>query len=490
MSLPRFLSIPLVAVLAVSCATNPATGKRELSLIGEGQEVELGKSAASEVSATLGLYHDDSLQAYVDQVGQRLAAASERPKLDWSFKVVDDPGVNAFALPGGYIYVTRGLLAHSRSEAEMAAVLGHEIGHVTARHSVSQISKAQLAQIGLGVGMILKPSLQPYGQIGQAGLSLLMLKYGRDDENEADDLGLRYSTRVGYPPEAMPEVLRMLDRVSGQVKTGRVPTWLSTHPSPGSRLARIGPKLKQLEPEESLGERQDAFLRHVDGLVYGPDPREGFVHRGTFYHPSMAFEMDFPDDFVVSNTKQAVGAISARRDAVVVLTLARRPSAQAAAREFFSQSGVQEGRAWRSNIGGSDTVAREFGATTESMSLRGVAAFVEHDNRVFQLLAYTPEQLWSRYDNVLADSIESFRRLTERRYLNVQPMRIQVVSAPRGMTIAEVAERYRSLVDVEDLALLNGVTTRSTLEPGQRVKVVVGDTLSREILREQERREQ
>ena len=164
---------------------NPATGERQLTLIGEAQEIQMGREADQEISASLGLYADEAAQRYVSALGQELAAKSERPDLPWSFKVVDDPIVNAFALPGGFIYVTRGIMAHLSSEAELVAVLGHEIGHVTGRHSVERLSKAQLANVGLGVGMIVSPRFRQFGDLAQMGMGLLFLKYSRDDEREA-----------------------------------------------------------------------------------------------------------------------------------------------------------------------------------------------------------------------------------------------------------------------------------------------------------------
>jgi predicted Zn-dependent protease len=484
----RVPSLLTIAALACACATNPATGRRELSLVSEKQEIELGRGAAEEVRGTIGLYEDDSLAAYVNAAGQRLAAVAERPKLQWTFAVADDASVNAFALPGGYVYLTRGLLAHLDSEAEMAAVLGHEIAHVTARHSVSQISKAQLASFGLGLGMILKPELRNYGQLGQAGLSLLMLKYGRDDENEADELGLRYMSRAGYPTDAMPEVLQMLGRVSGNEKGGRVPTWLSTHPNPDSRLARVRKEIDEGSlASGARGERRETYLRRLDGLVYGSDPREGFTRGRRFHHPAMAFQIDFPDGFEISNTKQAVGAISARRDAIVVLTLSGRSSADSAAREFFAQSGIQEGRESRASLRGADALVREFAATSGDLTVRGLAAFVEHDRHVFQILAYTPSALWASYDGALEGSLESFRRLTDRRLLAVEPMRVRLVAAPRSMTLAELAGREGVSISPRELALLNGVDEDEPLRSGRLVKIVVGDELAQEIVREQAR---
>src|SRR5438874_4126399 len=225
--------LPLAAALAAGlvsgCATNPATGARQLMLISESQEIAMGRDYDKQVVASIGLYPDSGLQRYLQQFGTRLAATSERPNLPWTFRVVDDPVVNAFALPGGFIYVTRGIFAHLNSEAELAGVVGHEIGHVTARHSVSQLSKQQLAQLGLAVGTTASPDFERFAGLASAGLGVLFLKYSRDAERQADDLGLRYMWRASYDAREMPHVFQMLARVSQAQAGGRVPERLP-HP--------------------------------------------------------------------------------------------------------------------------------------------------------------------------------------------------------------------------------------------------------------------
>jgi len=332
------LALPLTAGLAVACATNPVTGRSQLALISVDQEIAMGREAHQQVLQTIGAYEDPELQRYVDRIGQRLAAASERPDLPWTFTVVDDPSVNAFALPGGFIYLTRGILTHMESEAEMVSVLGHEIGHVTARHSVEQISRAQLAQIGLVAGMVVSPELRNYGDLASTGLQVMFLKFSRDDERQADALGLRYMNQAGYEAREMVEMFRTLERVSEGSSGGRLPDWLATHPNPENRLERIQQSIAATAPE-MLGHTVDRnpFLRQVDGIAFGPDPREGYFVGNAFYHPELAFSLRFPQGWRTSNQKQAVGAISPGEDAVVVLTLAEGSSPREAAQRFFSQ---------------------------------------------------------------------------------------------------------------------------------------------------------
>lgn len=477
--------IPALLVVA-ACATNPATGKRQVALISEEQEIAMGREADQQISQQLGLYPDQDLQAYVNRVGQKLAASSERPNLPWTFRVVDDPTVNAFALPGGKIYVTRGLLTHLTSEAELASVLGHEIGHVTGRHSVEQMSKAQLAQIGLIAGMIVKPELaRQYGDIATQGLQLLFLKYGRDDERQADDLGLRYIDKENYDPREMPGVFETLRRVSAQQGAGgKVPGWLATHPSEEERIHTISSKVAQLESGgASFANRtvnREGYLKQIDNVTFGQNPREGYFVGNTFIQPELAIQMRFPQGWRTSNEKSAVGALSPNQDALIVVTLSDQNSPQAASQQFFSQQGVQQGQALQADLGGLPAVARVFGAQTQQGDLRGIVAFVENNNRVYRIMGYTSSQRWGTYDNVIADSVGTFERVTDRNALNVEPKRVDVVSIPNSMTLDEFARRYPSTVDMATLAIINQADQNTRFPAGAEVKRVVGGQLPTE----------
>ncbi len=468
------------ALTVAACATNPATGERQLAFMGQGQEIALGQQADKEIAAAMGLYPDQEVQAYVERLGKSLAAKSERPDLPWTFRVVDDPVVNAFALPGGFIYVTRGLITHLTSEAELASVLGHEIGHVTGRHTVERLSKAQLASVGLAVGMILQPELRNYGDLAQAGLGLLFLKYSRDDERQADDLGLRYLNNANYDPREMVEVFDVLRRVSAkQGEGGRIPGWLATHPTPEKRIETISAQVAKLGGDFSQRTvARQRYLETVDGVVFGENPREGYFRGNTFIQPELGFQIRFPEGWKTSNQRQAVGAISPRQDAVVVLTLSGRSSPEEAAREFFSQQGVQQGPALSASLGGVPAVARIFGvARQQQPSLQGIAAFAELGGKVYQLLGYTVQNHWNSYDTVLSSAIGSFERVTDRRALDVKPKRVDVVTLPSSMTLEEFARRYPSTVDLETLAIINQVDDDERLPAGLEVKRVVGGEL-------------
>ena len=470
----------LLSVLALSgaaCATNPATGERQISLVSESQEIQMGREADQAIVAQLGLYPDESLQQYVQQLGSRLAATSERPDLPWTFRVVDDPTVNAFALPGGFIYVTRGIMAYLESEAQLVSVLGHEIGHVTARHSVEQMSRQQLAQIGLAVGTIIRPDLAGVFDVAGAGLGLLFLKYGRDDERQSDDLGLRYMTRANYDPREMPDVFGLLEQVSQVEGAGRVPEWLSTHPDPGNRRDRITEAIAAL-PDQDFSNaivRGPEYVQRLDGMAFGQNPREGFFRDSEFLHPELAFELAFPQGWQTANQKQAVLAGSPNEDAILQLTLATQTSAVAAANAFLGQEGLEAGTPQRGDINGLPAVSAPFAAATQSGTVQGRAAWVEYGGNVYQLLGYAVQSQWSSYETAISRTIQSFDRLTDASALNVQPLRLDIVTLDRSLTFDEFARQNPDPVDAQRLALLNQVASGAQLSSGRLVKRVVGE---------------
>lgn len=463
--------------LALGCATNPATGRRELSLISESQEIQMGLEADSSIVASMGLDPDSARQRYVRQLGMQLARVSERPNLPWTFRVIDDPVVNAFAIPGGHVYVTRGIMAHLGNEAELAAVMGHEIGHVTARHSVSQMSRQQLAQIGLVVGTVLKPELQRYAGLASQGLGLLFLKYSRDDESQADELGLRYMRRADYDVRQMPDVFTLLDRVSKAGGGDRIPDWLSTHPNPVNRRQTIERDIAAL-PADSLGTivNRDGYLRHIDGMIYGDNPREGFFKGPEFYHPELRFRLAFPQGWQTQNQRQAVIALSPQQDALVQLSLAAQASPDAAARAFFGQQGVS-GSAGAGSVHGLAATAGEFTATTDQGAIAGLATFVGYEGRVYRILAYAGQDRWPGYAGTARRVAQSFDRLTDPALLDVQPWRLDIVTVPRGLTWAEFLRRYPGPASAEATALVNNMDVGARFPAGVEVKRIVGAPL-------------
>lgn len=473
------LPLLLVVVATLTCARNPATGKREIMLVSENQEIAMGKENDPAIVAQMGLVADSGLQRYVSDLGMALARKSERPNLPWSFRVLDDPTINAFAVPGGFIYVTRGILAHMNSEAELVMVLGHEVGHVTARHSAQQMTQQQLAGVGLMAGMVLAPELAQYAGAAQQGLGMLFLKFGRDDERQSDALGLRYMLRTGHDPRHAPAMFTMLARVSAASPAGRVPTWQSSHPDPEDRRGWMERAVAAL-PAESLGRivNREGYLQRITGLVYGNNPREGFFRGNVFLHPELQLSIDFPSGWQAQNQRQRVVAVSEKQDAVLQVQIeGQATSPEAAARSFYTENKLA-GTPQARQINGLPAQAGEFQAQTEDGSVvAGAVAFVSYRGAIYRILGFSPAQRWGEYGPAVVRTIQSFRPLTDQAILRIQPRRVTVVTLPRAMTVAEFAAAYPGPVGVKELALLNNVDEGARFAAGERVKRVVGDRL-------------
>jgi len=451
------------------------SGHRELALISEAQEIEMGRAGNTDIMSVFGIVPDADLQAYVNGVGQSLAALTERPKLPWDFTVIEDAAVNAFALPGGFIFVTRGLLTHINSEAELASVLGHESGHVAARHSVQQMSRQQLAAVGLGLGSVLSPTIAKFGDVAGAGVGLLFLKYGRDDENQADALGFRYALTGGYDTRQMSALFTMLQRDAQLSGAGRLPEWQSTHPDPGNRIASVDRMVGASGVDFSQTRRgEQEFLRRIDGLAYGEDPRAGYFDGQLFLHPAMAFTLRFPAGYRLRNAADAVTGVSAAGDAVVELRAASG-SAVEAARAFFGQEGMTPGQQSSGMIHGFRAISGGFTAATEGTdAVQGIATFIENNGTTLRVLGYTTVDRFAAQRAAFEAVGASFSALTDPVALARQPQRVHVMVVPRPMTLQQFNAQWPSQIPLAELAMINGMAPDAMLRTGQSIKQVLG----------------
>jgi predicted Zn-dependent protease len=456
----------------MACATNPVTGKSELSLVSESDEIKLGQQGKQDVARTIGLVNDQVLQSYVNSLGTALGQRSERPNLPWSYQVVDDPAVNAFALPGGPVFVTRGLLTYATSEAQLVSVLGHESGHIAAKHQVHEMSRQQVASLALGIGMIVRPELAQFGNLASQALSVLFLKFSRDQETQADALGFRYMLQDGYDPHEMESMFQILDRLSaGQ---GKVPQWLETHPDPGNRIQATEQRLAAAGTlPQGLKVNRDAYLQHVDGMVFGEDPRNGYFRGTTFLHPTLRFRFDFPNGWQTQNQATQVVAISQSQDAVIVLSSGTSTSPSQALTTFLGQQGISGQRSGNSAINGLPAAVGSFAAQTDQGVIAGWVAYVELDGSTYQLLGYTTNDRIQSYSSVLQQSIGSFQRLTDPAALSVRPHIVRLVRLSRAMTLTEFNQSYPSVIPIAQVAIINGVDANATLPAGATVKRVV-----------------
>lgn len=470
----------LAAVLAlVSCARNPVTGKRELA-ISEDKELALGAQNHPAILQQMGVYEDDDLDALLQRVGTEMAAKSHRPDLDWTFTMVDSDVVNAFAVPGGYVYFTRGILAHFNNEAEFAGVLGHEIGHVTARHSAQQLRKQQLAQVGMIAGALASNTVRQNFEAVNQGMQLLFLKYGRDAESESDQLGVEYSSQLGYDATYMAGFFQTIDRLQRQ-SGQEVPDFLSTHPDPLNREARVR-ELAGEWAEKLPGEQDDVgradYLRLIDGMIYGEDPAQGYTEGQTFYHPVLEFSFDYPRGWQLVNSPTQVQMGSPKQDAVVSFTLEQAANPEAAAQAWMEANQVQAQRGGAETINGLSAYRIEGVAATgqqggQQQEIAWVVTFVELDGQVYSFTGLTLASGARANAAALILPANSFGELTDPSYLNRQPERVRIASVAQPTTLKSfLSENGTSGGRLDELAILNGMALDAQLPSGTLVKLI------------------
>lgn len=472
--------IALLALFASACATNPATGQREFSLMSEAQEIQLGQQMDPQVKQEMGVYNDAELQRYVSDIGMRLARASERPNLPWSFTVVDEPAVNAFALPGGKIYVTRGILAFLHDEEQLAGVLGHEIGHVTARHSAQQYTKATSAGIGLTLLSIFVPEAQPYQGMAESALGVLFLKYGRDDELQADRLGVQYTGKNGWNPAGVAGMLRTLARLDEASGTSRgVPNWLSTHPAPADRVTALQRFIEEnpsVVGTAGTNRRAGNLSELVDGIIFGDSPSDGIVRGNQFLHPDLRLGLAFPQGWEVRNSATQVLAKAPDRDNFMILQLvpSARGSIDQIAQATMANAGFRHVQGQRANLNGLDAYVGVYQGNMEGLGNAGtMAAHIVHGGKVYLFAGIAPANQFNAVQSQFSSSIRSFRQLSQQEAAGIRPNRIDLYTVRNGDTWQSLAARTEGLVKPSTLAIMNGYEPSQPPRSGDRIRIVV-----------------
>jgi predicted Zn-dependent protease len=474
----RAIFLLLIALVA-ACATNPVTGEREFTLMSESQEIAMGRDADAQVRAEMGVYNDPELAKYVSDIGLSLAKLSERPALPWQFTVVDQPAINAFALPGGFIYITRGILPFLDDEAELAGVLGHEIGHVTARHSVRQYTRTIGGVAALGALGVFVPAARPFSQMSEQALGLLFLKYGRNDELQADQLGARYEASGGWDPAGVPGMLSTLgrlDEASGDRKG--IPNWLSTHPEPLARVAEITPTVTQLKAGRSdYRTNRDVLERRVDGLIFGDNPEQGVTRGSTFLHPPLRFRIDFPQKWEVANSPQQVVARAPDADVFMLLQLVSKPQGQAVrdvALAHMQAAGFRPVSGDRTTINGLEAYVGVYQGQIEGLGeVTSRAAHIAHGGAYYFVAGLVAPAGFERADGAFTASIRSFRPLTVAEAEAIRPARVDFYVVRAGDTWASIAERSGGAIRPTTLAVMNHSARDSEPRVGTRIKIVV-----------------
>jgi len=436
--LKKVLSFTILFAIVISCAINPVTGKRQFMLVSESDEINMGREYDPQISEMYGVYNDEALTKYVDDLGQKMVKISHRSKLAFDIKVMDSPVINAFAVPGGYLYITRGILAYLNSEAELAGVMGHEIGHVTARHSASQQSKAQLAQIGLGVGSVLSETFAQYSGLAQQATGLLFLKFGRDDETQSDKLGVEYSTKVGYDANHMSNFFNVLNKMSGGDGKS-LPSFLSTHPNPADRVVKVKKqtaKWQKKVPETNFVVNRDAYLNKINGIIFGPDPQQGFVENDRFYHPGLKFQFPTPNGWAVNNLPSQVQMVAADEQGVMVFKLVPLETEVAAATKFAIESGLVVASRKSVKVNGNNAEVLVGTVTTEQGALKLMVYFIKMGNNVYSIMGYSAAAGFANYESSFLATMKGFAKLTDQSKINRKPDRIRIKKVTSDMSFA------------------------------------------------------
>jgi predicted Zn-dependent protease len=466
-----------------NCARNPVTGKRQVVLMSEAQEIEMGKAADPQIVAQYGLYQDTALQAFITQKGKQMAAISHRPNINYEFKIVDSEVLNAFAVPGGYVYFTRGIMAHFNNEAEFAGVLGHEIGHIAARHSVEQQRNAILGQVGLIAGMIISPQLAQFGEAASQGLGLLFLKFGRDAERESDKLGVEYSSKIGYDAQYMAGFFNTLKRKGEESGTTELPDFLSTHPDPGERNIAVSKLATEWKQKLNLTNPQvngNSYLRRIEGLIYGEDPKQGFLENNVFYHPDLRLQFSIPPNWAYQNTPQSVQVASKDGKAMMMLTLAPGASLREGATAALQQYKLQAIDSREITVNGlpalyviADQQAQQQQQQQAAASVRTMSYFIQYGGNIYHLIGASAISDFNAYAPYFENSMQSFRQLTDASKINKQPERVRIKNVRQDGTLEQALRNYNVQEKrLQEFAILNGKLLTDRVTAGTLIKVI------------------
>jgi predicted Zn-dependent protease len=472
-------------LVLLACATNPVTGRREVVFMSPEREAAVGREAAKQVAEQMGLVEDAALLAWLRSVGARVAAHSPRKDVRFEFHIANMAETNAFALPGGYVYVSRGLLALARGEDEVACVLAHEVGHVAARHAAQRETQSvgvglltmlgTLAAAAVGGGS----AAQAVSQLGQVAGAGWIASYSRDQEREADEVGQRMAAAAGFDAGGMATFLEALDReVTLRLGKPRRPTFLDSHPAAPERVAKASARARALGSQLALASpaARDVFVARLDGLLVDEDPAEGVVRDSSFLHPDLDLHLAFPPGWRVQNGREAVGAQAPDGAALLVLQGQEQGSDPRAAAERFLRANEQalalvEHGAFRA--AGVPAYRVRARVSLQQGTAGGEFFWLAQRGTVYRLQGLAPAQRFASFVPAFRESAASFRPLTKAERASIRERRLRVVAARAGESLASLTERAGNVWRSEQVALANGLEPGATLSAGRRVKVAV-----------------
>lgn len=464
----------LFFVTLTGCSTNPVTGKQNVVLMSQEQEIALGKQSHQQILKQYEVYNDPKLQAVVSRVGQALAAQSHRQGLKFTFTVLDSPEINAFALPGGYIYITRGIIAYLNSEQELAGVIGHEIGHVTARHGVRQHT-AQTASSILGVALAVLTNNQSLAQTSGYIGSALISGYGRKHELEADRLGAEYLARINYDPETMLDVIGVLKnqelfaneaaKSKGEQPRQGYHGLFSSHPANDQRLQEVIQAAKRFQTENPKSIDPKAFLNLSNGMAYGDSQAQGIIKKNDFYHLDLDLHIRFPQGWQLMNQPSHLLSISPDKKQLIQFALGEKATVKP---RLFLQKAFPSLRSGESR--GRDTYAGVTALKTPWGQRDSRVAAVQHKDNMYVFLGLGEGKVPNdRFFN----TIGSLGKLTRNEKILAQGKKLKIIRARSGDTFAKLARRSNlDEFQISRLRLLNGLYPKGEPTPGKLIKIV------------------
>lgn len=480
----RKLAIGFILLLTAACATNPVTHKREFNIVSESQEIQIGQESHPQVIRQYGVYDEKpALTRMVDSVGHRLAAISERPNLPWHFTILDTPMVNAMAIPGGFVYITRGMLERINSEDELAGVLGHEITHVTARHAAQQMSRAELAQVGMVLGSVVAgpEATQAYGQLAELGMNLLFQRYSRGQESQADLVGTGYVARAGWNPIGSERMLMALQRLDKHPAAG-IDKYFLSHPDPAKRVRDVEKKVKEIAAQNpaALAREPDraAYVSLTDGLMTGNSTERVVIRGDTIYDRGHGLILQTPAGWTATAAEGMLFAMTPRggqsSDAFMVQEVENRElqgsNFQDAVRNRLQQMGLQfAGSRQAAAATGQTFTIDVWNGQTESGPVGVETTEFPHGDHtaIFMFLSRNVTQ----YNSPLTDVIRR-ASIDPARARSVQPARIHVVTSRAGETWSEIARRATgNAADAEEVANINGFDVKQLPPAGTMLKL-------------------
>ncbi|TNF97654.1 MAG: peptidase M48 [Gammaproteobacteria bacterium] len=482
----RYIITALTSFLLLiqsGCSVNPVSGQQDFVLMSEDQELALGRKYHAEIINEYGRYNDPELAAYVQRIGDEVAEKSHRNDLVYRFTVLDSPEVNAFALPGGYIYITRGILAYLNSEAELAAVLGHEIGHVTARHSVRRHSTETVTGI-LGGILASQTGIQVAGDAVNLLGTALVRGYGREHELEADRLGAEYLARSGYNPKAMTDIVHVLkdqeefEKELAQVENRKAHSYhglFSTHPANDTRLQNIIRESKKfLDTANLRPDNRDLYLKQIDGLMFGEKAKEGFLRGRHFYHADLDFTVQFPQGWRVKNHPERLLATAPGNDGLLEVSVHdrnRRISPEAFMQKRMQLDDLRSGESFTHHGMQGFTAIADADTEYGKRPARFTVIYKVDRAYVIAGTAKSANQPY-KYDDAILSTARSFRGLTDEEWQKMEPLRLRVKTSS-GEKFASLAE-HSSLNHLAEsqLRLLNARYPSGEPAYGSLIKIV------------------